>query len=512
MSKHRRISILLIAFIAVTVQAQHSHHQTPAEDLGDVQFANSGKPEAQETFRRGLLLLHSFEYDRAAREFVEARRIDPSFAMAYWGEAMTFNHPIWNEQDVDAARRALDRLAPSGEARLAKAPTQREKDYLSAVEVLYGTGGKRDRDAAYSSRMKEIAGRYPDDQDARAFYALSLLGLTGDNRNTENYMRAAAVAEEIYEQNKRHPGALHYLIHAYDDPTHAPLGLRAARLYAKVAPAASHAQHMPSHIFFALGMWDDAIASNIDSLATAHMHGQGGYHPLHWLEYAYLQKGNRAEAEKLVRRVDDEVAKAANPYSLTHQALVRATWLVETGGAAPEAAQQRVDRGRLPILAPYAGHELARGLVAVQKGDLEAANDAHARIRQLIDESRTRVKEGGTTASRFENVSESEFSYAEIMALQLLASIQMKEGKQREAFGSMDRAVAIEQSVTFEYGPPPTVKPLHELYGDFLLLAGKPAEAAAEYEKSGYRCPNRRLSWEGLQKARAAMTKSASGF
>lgn len=292
------LTLLAALALAASAAAQH-HHETPPRELpvelslGDIEFPNSGSREAQPHFLRGVLLLHSFEYQAAARAFADARRIDPGFAMAYWGEAMTHNHPIWGEQDRAAARAVLDALAPTAAERRQRAATDREKGYLAAVEVLYGDGNKKERDAAYSAAMHDLAARHPDDLDARAFYALSLLGLTGNERDIANYMRAAAVAEEVYEKNRRHPGALHYLIHAYDDPVHAPLGLRAARLYATVARAASHAQHMPSHIFFALGMWDEAIASNIDSMKTARDQGMHGYHPLHWLEHAYLQMRTR---------------------------------------------------------------------------------------------------------------------------------------------------------------------------------------------------------------------------
>jgi predicted Zn-dependent protease len=193
--------------------------------------------------------------------------------------------------------------------------------------------------------------------------------------------------------------------------------------------------------------------------------------------------------------------------------MVRATWLVETGGAAPASAFERVDRGKLAILSPFVGHELGRGLASLQKNDVAAAKDSLARIRLLIDESRARIKEAGSTSSRFENVSESEFGYSEVMALELLAAIQMREGKTADAFASIAKAIAIEDATPFEYGPPPTVKPLHELHGDLLLKAGKPAEAAAAYERSTQRCPNRRLTMEGLEKARKAVgaMKSAAG-
>ena len=232
------------------------------QDLGEVRFANSGAPAAQAPFLRGLALLHNFEYGAAAAAFREAQTADPAFVMAYWGEAMTYNHPVWMEQDAAAARAVLARLAPTRSERVARAQTPRERAWLDAVETLYGEGNKEARDLLYSERMRALHESDPTDVDARAFYALSLLGLAHQGRDHGLYMRAAGLLEEAFPANTRHPGVLHYLIHSYDDPVHAPLGLRAARLYGPLAPEAGHALHMTTHIFLALGMWDRSVAAN----------------------------------------------------------------------------------------------------------------------------------------------------------------------------------------------------------------------------------------------------------
>ncbi|MGH9580771.1 MAG: hypothetical protein ACRD2R_07250, partial [Terriglobales bacterium] len=218
-------------------------------DLGSIHFPNSGALQAQEQFHRGVMLLHSFEFEDSREAFVAARTADPNFALAYWGEAMTHNHPLWMEQDRAAAREALQRLAPTPEARLAKAPTEREKDFLRAVEILYGEGEKPDRDLAYAEFMGKMHQRYPGDDEVACFYALSILGSSSQGRDIPTYLKAAAIVEEVFRRNPRHPGAAHYLIHSYDDPSHAEQALAAARAYSKIAPAAAHALHMPSHIF-----------------------------------------------------------------------------------------------------------------------------------------------------------------------------------------------------------------------------------------------------------------------
>ena len=502
-----RIVLLLIvgSALAVSSAAQH-HEETPATlpaemALGEIHFPSSGSAAAQPHFLRGVLLLHSFEFGPAEKAFAEARKIDPTFAMAYWGEAMTHNHSIWGEQDRGAARAVLAKLAPTPAERRQLARTDREKGYLAAVETLYGEGDKRERDAAYSAAMKELSARFPDDLDARAFYALSLLGLNGDARNLENYMRAAGVAEEVYEKNRRHPGALHYLIHAYDDPVHAPLGLRAARLYATVAPAASHAQHMPSHIFFALGMWDEAIASNIASMKTARDQGAGGYHPLHWLEHAWLQTGRNDDAAGLVRIVEEDVAKKPLPFARMHLAMTRATWLVETRGGGPASMMQRVDNSGIATIMPFAGHDFARGLTALQLKDAALAVEARRALSQHLEAGRAARAKKNDPVSRSQTVSEADLQSVEVMGLALDAAIAFSNGARDEAIRLVRKAGEAEDAVIFEYGPPATVKPAWELAGELLLAADRKDEAADAFRRVIKRYPNRRLTLEGLRRA-----------
>lgn len=248
--------VLLLLFVNGTVACGQSNR------LGTIYFPTSGSSTAQPHFVRGVLFLHSFEYDSAAAEFRKAQYEDPAFAMAYWGEAMTYTHPVWDEQDMNAARAALARLDSSAQARRAKAKIPREAAYFNAVEILYGNGTKPHRDTLYSTAMERLSAQYPSDVEARAFYALSLLGLNQGVRDVPTYLRAGAIAEDIFKKYPDHPGAAHYVIHSYDDPAHAALGLKAARAYSKIAPGAAHAQHMTTHIFMALGMWDEVASQN----------------------------------------------------------------------------------------------------------------------------------------------------------------------------------------------------------------------------------------------------------
>jgi len=481
--------------------AAHEHNPSTGPvsvGLGSTRFPNSGAPRAQADFMRGLLLLHSFEYDAARGAFQAAQRIDPNFAMAYWGEALTFNQTLWGEQDQSAARAALAKLAATAELRAAKAGTARERAYLASVEQLYGNADKTRRDENYSAALSALAATYPDDLDARAFYALSILGLSDGKRNVGNYMRAAAEAEAVYDLDKYHPGALHYLIHAYDDPIHAPLGLRAARLYGKIAPAAAHAQHMPSHIFFALGMWDDAIEANVASLKISRAQGDGGYHALLWLTYAYLQEDKRQQAAELVRSVAGDVGAQPSKENRIRLADARAIWLVETRGAEGADARSSVDSSGIASIGYFAAHDFARGITAARTAE---ARLALAQLRARIDAAR--AVPSAVRADWKDNVKAEELEQAAAMATALEGAIRFHEGDRTGGVAQVRDAILAADRMTFEYGPPWSVKPLDELLGELLLADGHREAAAAAFEKTLALYPNRRLAREGLATAQA---------
>jgi tetratricopeptide (TPR) repeat protein len=496
----------------------HAELRSVEGPVGVVHFANSGAPRAQPAFQRGLALLHDFEYSAARGEFQKAETLDPSFAMAVWGEALTYNHTLWHEQDTAAARAAMAKLGATPKERVARGRTAREREYLSSLENLYGPGDKAERDAAYSAALGVLSHRYPDDLDARALYALSLLGLS-PRRDVRTYMRAAAEAEAVFEVDKHHPGALHYLIHAYDDPVHAPLGLRAARLYAEVAPGASHAQHMTSHIFFALGLWEDAIKANEASVRVAAAQGEHAYHSLLWLEYAYLQKDERAAAAALVRSLTHDVASGPTKENRLRAALARATWLVETQGAkeprdrdtvgteAVEAgasadASSTVDSSGVTYIGYFAVHDFARGLVAARKGDVMGARAALAQLSDRINSAR--VVPTGENPNWFDALSESDLAQARVLATALDGAIEFASGRHGAGIARVREATAATVPMEFEYGPPWSAKPLDELLGELLLADGQSAEAAAAFEHALVTYPNRRLSVEGLAAAGVA--------
>jgi tetratricopeptide (TPR) repeat protein len=481
-----------------------------ASDLGRIDFPTSGSAEAQKHFLRGALLLHSFEFDDAAEEFRQAQKIEPGFAMAYWGEAMTYNHPLWMEQDRDAAVAALKRLAPTPEARLSKAPTDREKGYLSAVEALYGEGDKAARDLAYADAMHRLHEKYPDDLDAASFYALALLGTCEGKRDVATYMRAAAIAEEVFAKNPLHPGAVHYLIHCYDDPVHAPLGMRAARVYAKIAPAAGHALHMPSHIFFASGLWEDAASSNSAawkaSLDRAERKKLGpdehNDHALFWLEYAQLQMGQYAEARKTLATMESDARASDSKRTRGHLVWMRAAYLIETRQWNGDVARMAV---RSDDLSQHGIALFVDGLRAVETGDRVAANKALAELKDSSGGGEGHAHGGAASyaMSRANNADP-------VLAKELEARILFAQGERGQALALAKEAAAAEDAMSFDFGPPPIAKPTHELLGEMLLASSRPADAKKEFEASLALAPGRALSLLGLARSAAASGDKAA--
>ena len=505
--RHTALVICLLILTGLVAAQHHDGGGNAARtagtvDLGTIEFPTSGPPEAQKHFIEGVLLLHSFEYPRARRAFQEASRIAPDFAMAYWGEAMTYDHRIWGAQDRTSGLAALARLAPTAAERRAKAPTTREKMYFDAVEKLFEDGDELQVATSYSNAMAELTKRFPDDLEAQAFYSLSILGLTGTVRNTENYMRAAAVAEAVYKKNPKHPGALHYLIHSYDDPAHAAKGVTAARAYGTVARSASHAQHMPSHIFFALGMWEDSITANAASMKTARDEGTGGYHPLFWLVHAYLQLGRTSEAAKLVATIEEDMKVTPSANATRHLAMARATFLVETRGGGPESMMQSVDAGGTSWLGAFAGHDLAVGLEYVRRKDIPGATRMLESIRSRTSTMKS-MRAAGTGAGRYGGVPQTEIDTVAVMETILLAAIEFASSDKNKGIADMLAAARFEDKLVFEYGPPAISKPAWEAAGELLLAAGRKKEAADAFRNALKRYPNRKLSNEGLKASRS---------
>ena len=530
------------------------------QELGSIDFPTSGSPAAQPHFIKGVLLMHSFEYDDAREAFVEAQKAEPNFAMAYWGEAMTFNHAVWQRTSPDLAKAALNKLAPTADARRARTPTEKEKDWLGAVERLYGTGDKLARDLAYADAMKRMLEKYPADDEVRSFYALALLGTSHGGRDFSIYMRAAALVEQVYAKNPQHPGAAHYLIHAYDDPIHAPLGQRYADAYSKIAPSASHALHMPSHIYVAMGMWDESAAINERSVKAADARREDkkldvdarGFHALLWLVYSYTQQGRYEDARGIMAQLEAAAKESGSERTRSHLALARAAWLIET---------RKWGEAKAPVLAKGLPKDaaisdlFAIGFAAIRSGNRQAGSAALQQMAQLMGSAPvnlapvrpapsagarplppgvkpiapapgpvavpapgTKPQAPGTNPLAPGHEAHSAAApavglptaggagdprVAQVMAQQLEALLLFSEGRREEALVLARQAAVVEAGLPFEFGPPVPVKPVNEQVGEMLMDLRRPKEAMEAFELSLKRTPRRALSLLGL--ARAAM-------
>jgi tetratricopeptide (TPR) repeat protein len=484
-------STILLFLLTATVHSQESK-------LGRVEFPTSGSPAAQAHFLRGLAALHSFWYEEALEAFRESTKADPDFMMGYWGEAMAQNHPLWSEQDLGAAQQIVAKIKDTPKL------SDRERAYLNAVKLLYGNGDKHARDVAYSAAMEKIYRAYPDDLDAAAFYSLSLLGLVGPGaKGYRLQAQAGAIALAVYEKNPNHPGAAHYIIHAFDDPDHAILALPAARRYADIAPEAHHARHMPSHIFLQLGMWPEAAASNESAWESSDNWMKRkklplsvrDYHSLHWLLYAYLQQGRYSKAEQLLKLMKQVMSESTYDNKLrpgyyeNNYANMAAAFIVETERW--ELANELFPPGKEPASSEAAtsGSHSAHG--SAQMANTLRYSGASKVLPSFIRSFSAVIRGGeGETVDGIRGL--------EVAAL----SAAMKKDYDK-AIELMKEASAQEEQSSPPSGPPSLIKPTHELFGEILLRAGKPTEAAAQFRIALLRQPNRARSLLGAARAAA---------
>ncbi len=501
--------------LLLNAASAYGQEATTVPGLGSVTFPVSTKvPAAQRAFARGALLLHLFEYPDAAYAFREAERLDPGLAMAYWGEAMTHTHPIWNEQDLDAGRAALAKLASTADAREAKAPTARERGYLAAVDHLYGYGPQARRDTQYVAAMEHLVSAYPDDDEARLFYALALLGLSEGVRDEPAYMRAAAMAESVFSRHPDNPGAAHYLIHAVDDPKHAAQGLQAAQALVRLSPLADHAQHMTSHIFVALGMWDDVVRANETAQRVANAMLRRRHHgPLYcrhynvWLDYGYVEQGRLAAAARLLERCRAQAAAARDSSqgaALDKQSFLSMWSNYLFGGAwAAPVARWKIDPG--PTIGARLSYWFIQTFAATRRGDLDAARSNLAAFAEDQRES-----EAWFATSDDPTGDREELPRARVLRAELEGLIAAAEGKVPEELTLLRHATLMEDSMTYVFGPPFVYEPSHELLGHELLRHKQFTDAEAEFRIALERAPRRTVALLGLARAAAAANDSAA--
>ena len=508
MRRSLALVVVLVGMFSVGLNAQESQ-------LGRVEFPTSGSEKAQAHFLRGLAALHSFWYEEALEAFRESTKVEPDFALGYWGEAMAHNHPLWSEQDIAAARQVLAKIKETPKL------TDRERAYLAAIRLLYGEGDKRARDAAYSAAMEKIYHTHPEELDAAAFYSLSLLALDGE-KGYRLQAKAGAIAFDVYQKNPNHPGAAHYIIHAFDDPEHAILALPAARRYASIAPEAHHARHMPSHIFLQLGMWPEAAASNEAAWESsdAWMKRKNlsvsvrDYHSLHWLLYVYLQQGRYNQAEQLLNMMKKVMSestydnKLRPAYYENNYANMAAAFVVETerwnlaNDLFPETKASPTTAAQTTTGGSHGGHSPA---AAANSTGGPTVRTSMASVTQPIFIRGLAAAANGSADLKVSEIDESSGRsparrIAEMEIAALAASMKKDHAK---AIDWMKKATAIEEQAGAPSGPPNLIKPSHELFGEILLRAGKPAEAAEQFKMSLLRQPNRARSLLGAARAAA---------
>ena len=489
------IPLLLALGPAGALAQEHEHHAPGADSqLGSVHFPTTCRAEVAADFDRATALLHSFGYELARQAFAGVAARDPECAMAQWGIAMSLYHPVWappSAPELDQGRAAADKAVATG------GPSERECAYIGAIAAFYRDAGKLDhrtRAVAYRGAMADVAKRFPEDHEAAIFYALSLLGSAPPNDpHLSQQQQAAEILNRLLPLEPRHPGVAHYLIHALDYPQLASRALPAARAYARIAPASPHAQHMPSHIFTRLGLWEESIQSNLASAATgdalaAHMHpGAASFdtmHALDYLEYAYLQTGQDAKAKAVLERAArattfDEPNFAAG-YALTtvqaRYALERRQWRDATR-IEPPKAQLPWDRFAYALATLH----FARSLGGARSGDLAAAQDGLTQLA-AIHEALTKAPPAGP------------YDWAgEVESLRLAAAgwLAQAQGKPDAALALLRSAADLQDKVGKHPVTPGEVLPARELLGDLLLELRRPSDALKEYETALASAPNR---------------------
>ena len=487
-------SLLLSGAVAAD---DHSHH-----DLGQVRFPVSCTPAAQKTFERGVALLHSFWYDEAERTFSEVTRTDPSCVMGYWGVAMSFYHPIWappTPADLEKGKAAV------AKAKSAQAKTPRERDYIDAMDAFYRDAEKvphRERALAWRNAMQQLSARYPEDREAAIFYALALIGTAPlTDKTYASQKQAAEILNAILPEQPRHPGIAHYMIHSYDSPQLAALALPAARSYAKIAPAAPHALHMPSHIFTRLGLWQDSVDSNLASASAAKKYvsktfpgamSQDQLHAMDYLAYAYLQTCRDTEARRILdesaaaSKVDQQVFQVAYAFAAipARYALERKRW--------SEAASLRVKPAWFQWKQfPWAEAitSFARAIGLARSGNPSAAKaeiDKLAAIQKALAE----VKEPYDWSAQ-----------VEVQRLAALAWVAHAEGNQEAALRWMRAAADLEDKSDKHPVTPGAVLPARELLGELYMELNQPAQALPEFEQVLRDAPKRFNATYGAARA-----------
>lgn len=501
-------TVAALALLIAVVSARPGFAQNPANalfdpngNIGKVTMEASCSEKALTSFRRGVALLHSFGFEDARKEFQASAEADPSCAMAYWGEAMSYYDSLHAPPTPDSVKKAQQAVE---KALAAKPKTPREQAYVDAAKALldgYPQPSRRDRDQAYNTAMRKVYEQFPDDRDGATLYALSLLALArrGVDNGPALQQQAVKILNPIFAELPEHPGAAHYVIHVYDDSGDRAKGLEAARRYAKISSGVTHALHMPSHIFAGVGMWDETIAANRASFAASdkvvRAKGQPlarrSYHAILYLMYSLIQKGQLAEARALLDEHRPVLQKGDDRARSDLQNLdVR--YLLDTRDW--KQAADYTPTLETPL--EKAEALFVRGLGLARTDRLDAATSALDNIKAIgVQLEKETDMDVATRAA-----------IVTIQARQLESAIRVQQKRGADAVKLMQEATKIEDGPGVNWAPPDagTGIPAHEFFGEVLLQIGRPADAAKEFQAALKRTPRRLRSMAGLAKATAA--------
>lgn len=487
------------ACTAVLTLASLTANAAEFERIGSFDFPTSASGQVQEHFLLGVGYLHSFGFVQAQREFRRAQELDPDFAMAYWGEVFTYQHPFFGGPS-DGPAQALQRLGRTPQERAAKAPTQLEKGFLSAAEAYaLADGGMPAKRTAWMNAMLDVYAQFPENDEVRAFTSVAMLaGATAADEQRERInMRAGAIGLELFKKNDDHPGAAHYVIHAFDDPVHAPIALEAAWKYADIAPAVSHARHMPTHIFIQHGMWEQVSLWNDSAFEVAKELWQPGdsadpqNHSSDWGQYGDLQLWDLERSELWIDRAEQTLRENPDhPRSRNTLKTMVARHTIETEQWQLHEFSADLSSDEL----------LALGLSAANLGDLALANQAAEQLRNL---SMASPDNGALKISANEVAAMVLFKQAE--ADRVAGRSAAGTAKQRQSLELLEEAVQIADAGRLPNGAANPLKPAHELAGEVLLAADMPEAAATQFDTSLLRTPNRPRSLLGSARAHRAL-------
>jgi hypothetical protein len=467
------------------------------QKLGKVHFATTCNEVAQRRFDRGMRYQHSFWYAESKSIYEEAIKADPDCAIAYWGIALSL---LSNPHGAIPAPNLPLGLAAIEKAKAIGANSERERDYIDALSVMYADYDKipqQSRVQSYLKKMEALAAKYPDDDEAQIFYAITLnVAASPADKTYANQLKGAAILEPIWQRQPQHPGVAHYLIHLYDYPAIAAKGLPAALRYARIAPNAPHAQHMPSHIFTRVGYWKESIAANLASVEAAKAHNERGeqLHGEDYLVYAYLQLARDADARKVIDAVEATTPDPESAAGAFSRAAAPARYVFERGDW-KGAADLKVKPNK--FLHTVAITHFARALGAARSGDVAAARLDAAKLAEIRDALREAKNDYWSTQ-------------VDIQAQAANAWILYADGRYDDALTAMSAAADAEDRTEKAPVTPGPLMPARELYGFMLLDRGLAKEALAAFEATKAKEPNRFNGYAGAAQAARSLGDTAT--